>query len=71
MIYIFQATLVTLVLACAIRAKAPRLWSSLISEHNLLGKSIATGSGFVIYAVMNYFMLDYLMLASGANFVIA
>lgn len=62
-----QAILVVSALTCAMMAEA--LWSSLYNNKSLrhsLHKSIATGSGFIIYAG-----IDYLMIAPGSHYPIA
>ena len=72
MIYIFQTRMMNFLSACSVPAKAVELWPGLTRGRSLLSKFIVTGCGFIIYAVViDYFMLDYLMLASGANHVIA
>lgn len=65
--YVFQAILLVFALGCALMVEA--YWSSLHSEKSVahaLFKSIATGSGFVIYAG-----IDYLMIVPGMNYVMA
>lgn len=74
MIYLFQAVLLVFVLACAMMGEVFGLWSILRSEGNWTHsfcKSIAAGSGLVIYAALDYSMLDYLMLVPGTIYVIA
>ena len=78
MIYVFQAILLVFLLACITLSGV--LWSishgdeglrNEINLSHLLYKSAAIGGGFAIYAVLDYAMLNYLMLLPGANYVMA
>jgi hypothetical protein len=74
MSYLFQAILFVCVFSCALIADAFWSWSSLADEKglaNLCYKSIAVGGGLVLYAGIDYLMLDYLMLAPGEVYVMA
>jgi len=74
MIYLFQAILLVFVLACATLTEAFWSWSNWSGEmrlSNLFPKVVAAGSGFVIYSLVDYSMLDYLMLIPGVNYAIA
>ena len=65
--HLFKAILIVLVLTCAMMAEA--FWSSWRSEKSLshsLRNSVAMGSGFIIYAG-----IDYLMIVPGADYLIA
>ena len=74
MVYLFQAILLVAVLACVMLTEA--FWScsnfgSETSLNNLFTKLVVAGSGFLVYAFIDFSMLDYLMLIPGANYVIA
>ena len=63
--YLLQAVLLVFVLTCILMAEA--FWSGLHSERGLsysLEKSIMTGGGFILYAV-----LDYLLIVPGQNYL--
>lgn len=63
--YLFQAILLVCVLTCVLMVEA--FWSGLHSERSLsytLTKSILTGGGFLVYAV-----IDYLLIIPGTNFM--
>jgi hypothetical protein len=73
MIYLFQVIMLMFVFACAMRIEAFWSWSGFNSGrtlNNLFYKSIAVWSGFLIYAFIDYSMIDYLMLVPGTNYVI-
>lgn len=74
MIYLFQVSLLVFVLACTMRTEAFWPWSILSSGKSFIDlppSLVAAGSGFVLYTLTNYSMLDYLLLIPGANYAIA
>ena len=74
MSYLFQAVLLVFVLACVMLIEVFWSWSNLNDKNISLGfvyKSLAAGGGLVIYAGIDYLLLDYLMLVPGTVYVIA
>lgn len=80
MSYLFQATLLVSVLVCVMLSEAFWSWSSvhnsgsLIREkgsNNFLHMLMAGACVFLIYAVMDCYIPDYLMMVPGMSYGIA
>jgi hypothetical protein len=74
MIYLFQAILLVAISAYAMRLGPLWFWSNLGSENsqnNFWPKLVAAVFGFALYSLIDYPILDHLMLIPGTNYVIA
>ena len=73
MAYFFQLILLVAVMAFAMLIEPFWSWSNLSGDKSItsmISALVAAGSGFVLYCLVDYSMLDYLMLVPGANYVI-
>jgi len=74
MSYLLQIMLLLSIFSCVLLSDAFWSWSCLISKEGSTGlfcKSCVIVTSLTIYAGIDYFMLDYLMLVPGKIYVVA